>query len=185
MQIENNAIVPLSEGIVALSPEEKMEVGTRNLVLKRKTNNNEIARIKKIRNDSDILVRDVKPLDLKPSDLTVALPLSTELIKHPIQRKLEKNLKKDQKMARMVSSKALVKVKNEVKLENTLPARVDISTMRRLPWVDFDTISDNTESAQRAQVILDILQNNMPSSGDDMYYIYIYIYISWHTSKYF
>ena len=75
-------------------------------------------------------------------------------------------------MARMVSGKALVKVKNEVKLENTLPARVDISTMRRLPWVDFDTILDNTESAQREQVILDILQNNMPSSGDDMYYIY-------------
>ena len=133
-----------------------MEVGTCNLVLKRKTNNSEIARIKKIRNGTDILVRDVKPLDLKPSDLMVALPPSAELIKHLIQRKLEKNLKKDQKMARMVSRKALVKVKNEVKLENTLPARVDISTMRRLPWVDFDTILDNTESAQREQVILDI-----------------------------
>ena len=32
-----------------------------------------------MRNDTEILVRDVKPLDLKPSDLTVALPPSTEL----------------------------------------------------------------------------------------------------------
>ena len=43
--------------------------------------------------------------------------------------------------------------------------------MRRLPWVDFKTILENTESSQREQLILDVLQNNMPSSGDDLYYI--------------
>ena len=53
-----------------------------------------------------------------------------------------------------------------------MPASVDISTIRPLPWIDFNTVLENTESAQREQVILDILQNNMPSSGDDIYYIY-------------
>ena len=37
IQIEYNTLAPLSEGMVALPSEEKMEVGTRNLVLKRKT----------------------------------------------------------------------------------------------------------------------------------------------------
>ena len=49
------------------------------------------------------------------------------------------------------------------------PASVDISTMRQMPWVDFATILDNTEVHLREQVILDILQNNLPRySGDDL-----------------
>ena len=53
------------------------------------------------------------------------------------------------------------------------PACVDISTMRQMPWVDFTTILDNTEVHLREQVILDILQNNLPKySGDDLYYIH-------------
>ena len=53
-----------------------------------------------------------------------------------------------------------------------MPATVDISTIRRLPWVDFDTILDNTNADRRQQVILDHLQNNMADSADDIYYIY-------------
>ena len=174
-QIEEKPIMSLSEGVAALPPEEKMElVGTCNLVLKRKQANNETGKIKKIRNETDILVKDVKP-DVKPQELTVALPPSTEVVKHPIYRKLGKNLKKDQKVAKIVSSRALVKVKDEIvkkENENNMPASVDISTIRLLPWVDFNTTLENTESAQREQVILDILQNNVPSSGDDIYYIY-------------
>ena len=53
------------------------------------------------------------------------------------------------------------------------PASVDISTMRQMSWVDFATILDNTEVHLREQVILDILQNNLPRySGDDIYYIH-------------
>ena len=53
------------------------------------------------------------------------------------------------------------------------PASVDISTMRQMPWVDFATILDNTEVHLREQVILDILQNNLPKySGDDLCYIH-------------
>ena len=49
---------------------------------------------------------------------------------------------------------------------------VDHATMRRLPWIDFDSIIDNTESSRRQQVIFDLLQNNLPNSADDIYYIY-------------
>ena len=58
------------------------------------------------------------------------------------------------------------------KKERKIPANVDISTIERLPWVDFKTILDNTDLNKRTQVILDILQSNMPASGDDIYYIY-------------
>ena len=44
--------------------------------------------------------------------------------------------------------------------------------MRRLPWIDFDSIIDNTESSSRQQVIFDLLQNNLPDSADNIYYIY-------------
>ena len=45
-------------------------------------------------------------------------------------------------------------------------------TYQLLPWVDFKTILDNTDLNKRTQVILNILQNKMPVSGDDIYYIY-------------
>ena len=92
MLIEEKPIMPLSEGVVAFPPEEEMELaGTPILFLKRKQPNNEIGKIKEIRNETDILVRDVKP-DVKPQELTVALPPSTEVVKHPIYRKLEKKI---------------------------------------------------------------------------------------------
>ena len=51
-------------------------------------------------------------------------------------------------------------------------ATVDANTMRRMIWVDFNVVLDNTENYKREQVIFDILQANMPNSGDDVYYIY-------------
>ena len=51
-------------------------------------------------------------------------------------------------------------------------ATVDANTMRPIPWVDFNVVLDNTEKYKREQVIFDILQANMPNSGDDVYYIY-------------
>ena len=41
-----------------------------------------------------------------------------------------------------------------------------------MPWVDFNVVLDNTEKYNREQVIFDILQANMPNSGDDIYYVY-------------
>ena len=48
---------------------------------------------------------------------------------------------------------------------------VDIETMRRLPWVDFNVKLDNTDKHNREQVIFDILQANMPNLGEDLYFI--------------
>ena len=51
-------------------------------------------------------------------------------------------------------------------------ATVDAETMQRMPWADFNVVLDNTEKYNREQVIFDILQANMPNSGDDIYYVY-------------
>ena len=121
MQKDEKPFKFVSEDVVELpSEEEDMEVvRTKNIVLKRKNTNNEVAQVKKQKLDTEIAVRDVLP-----------------------------------------------------KKEHEIPANVDISTIERLPWVDFKTILDNTDLNKRTQVILDILQNNMPVYGDDIYYIY-------------
>ena len=151
MQVEEKPFTHISEGVVALPSEENMEViRTKNIVLKRKSPNNEIAKIK---NETDVQVRDVVPVE------------------HPIYRRLQKNLNKDQKQVKNSlknNSKALVRIKTE----GEIPASIDISTIERLPWTDFDTILDNTEYNKRAEMILDILQNNLPPSENDIYYIY-------------
>ena len=80
MQVEEKPFTRISEGVVALPPEENMEViKTKSIVLKRKNPNNEIAKVKKRKNDTDVLVRDAVP------------------IQHPIYRRLEKNLHKAKK----------------------------------------------------------------------------------------
>ena len=169
MQVVEKPFTQIFEGVVALPPEENMDLGrTRNIVLKRKQPDNQLANIKKVKNETDVRVRDVVP----KSESELALPTSNGIVKHPIQRKLEKNMQKDEKLARIVGSKnndtALVKSKPEWEMSAT----VDISTIRRLPWVDFDAILDNTDADRRQQVILDLLQNNMPDSAADIYYIY-------------
>ena len=140
MQVKEKQIVPLSDDVVMLPPEEDMAdvVSTRNIVLKRKIKNNELAQIKKIKNKTDILVRDIPAIESEPTLPAIESGATPPAIMPP----------------------------------STGPrVNVDISTMQRLPWVDFKTILDNTEPSRREQVILDILQSNMPSSGDDIYYI--------------
>ena len=121
MQKDEKPFKFVSEDVVELPSEEKDTeiVLTKNIVLKRKNTNNEVAQVKKQKLDAEIAVRDVVP-----------------------------------------------------KKEREIPANVDISTIERLPWVDFKTILDNTDLNKRIQVILDILQSNMPASGDGIYYIY-------------
>ena len=140
MQVDEKQIVPLSDDVVMLPPEEDMAdvVSTRNIVFKRKIKNNELAQIKKIKNETDILVRDVPAMESEPTLPAIETGATLPAIMPPSTGPL---------------------------------ANVDISTMQRLPWVDFKTILDNTESSRREQVMLDILQSNMPSSGDDIYYI--------------
>ena len=49
---------------------------------------------------------------------------------------------------------------------------VDIATMKRFPWIDFNYIIDSADVNEREQVIMDLLQKNLPYSDDDRYYIY-------------
>ena len=121
MQKDEKPFKFVSKDVIELpSEEEDMEVvRTKNIVLKRKNTNIEVAQVKKQKLDTEIAVRDVVP-----------------------------------------------------KKEHEIPANVGISTIERLPLVDFETILDNTDLNKRTKVILEILQNNMPVSGDDIYYIY-------------
>ena len=118
--------------------------------------------LKKIKNETDVTVRDVVPIK-KEEELAI--------VKHPIQRKMEKNIKQDKKIASIEANKekSLVKIKPE---GGQLRPIVDAATMRCLPWIDFDSIIDNTESSRRRQIIFDLLQNNLSNSADDIYYIY-------------
>ena len=106
--------------MVALPLEENMELGrTCNIILKRKHPNNKLANIKKTKNETDIRVRDVVP----KKEIELAIPTSRELVKHPIQRKLEKNMQKDKKLARIVSSKG----------KETTLARINLNGKGLLP----------------------------------------------------
>ena len=50
-------------------------------------------------------------------------------------------------------------------------ATVDINTMKKMPWVDFNIILNENDAERREQVIMDLLQNNLPHDNDQ-YYIY-------------
>ena len=115
MQVEEKQIVPLSNDVVMLPPEENMAdvVSTRNIVLKRKKKN-VVGQIKKIKNETDILVRDVP----ESNDLVVALPPSEDVIKHPIFRKMEKNKMKTDKIAKILATRKPI----VIDLEDDLPA---------------------------------------------------------------
>ena len=124
--------------------------------------------------------------------MVVALPPKTEeisnadIIQHPIFRRLQKNKNQSDRITRQIMNKQPITINTDLPAlmspplptlmppaPSGPPASVDISTMRQMPWVDFATILDNTEVHLREQVILDILQNNLPRySGDVLYYIH-------------
>ena len=136
-------------------------------MLKRKQPDLAVAQIKKTKNETDISI--------------------TDIIKHPIFRKMEKEKKSTDRLTRILSQgKTLeIRIKDEllaiedspnllaIEPPPTLPAlmppsssrplaTVDAETMQRMPWVDFNVVLDNTEKHNREQVIFDILQANMP-----------------------
>ena len=92
MQVEDKPIVPLSDDVVMLPPKENMTdvISTRNIVKRKQPP--PTAQIKKIKNETDILVRDTP----SEGELVVALPPKTEeisnadIIQHSIFRRLKK-----------------------------------------------------------------------------------------------
>ena len=93
MQIEQKPLIA-SGNSITLPPEENMTdiISTRNIVVKRKNPDIAIGEIKKIKNETDIS------------------------IKHPIFRKMEKQKKADERLAKAIaSSKPLeIKIKDEL-----------------------------------------------------------------------
>ena len=179
MQIDEKALVPLADGTVALPPTLEMEVvRTKDIILKRKNLNNlpEIGNVKMIKNEpANVTVRDVVPYS---SSETAIVPYGSSNIKHPIQRRMEKSLSSARKQARIVRSKQidLTTLNNvddtpRIKGEWDSMPTVYITTMNRLPWIDFNHILDSTDVNRREQVILDLLQNKLPDDNDS-YYIY-------------
>ena len=78
MKFEHKPLDILSERVVALPPEEDMDVvRTKNLILKRKQPNNAFANTKKVKNETDVTVRDVVPIKKEGEDVAI--------VKHPIQ----------------------------------------------------------------------------------------------------
>ena len=94
MQIEEKVLVPLGDGTIALpeQPQQMEVVRTRNLVLKRKgddLDNIDLANVKIIKNnDADIRVREVVPY----TGSSQAILPHNNSIKHPIQRRMEKDI---------------------------------------------------------------------------------------------
>ena len=90
MQVEDKPIVPLSDEVVMLPPEENMTdvSSTRNIVKRKQPP--PTAQIKKIKSETNISVRNT----LNEGELVVALPPKTEeisnadIIQHPIFRRL-------------------------------------------------------------------------------------------------
>ena len=172
MQVEQKPLIA-SEDSIMLPPEENMTdvISTGNIVLKRK--------------QPDISTGEIKKIKAK----------TVISIKHPIFRKMEKQKKAEERLAKAIASgKPLeIKIKDEllgiegpdellaIEGPRGLPAlmppstgplaSVDAETMQRLPWVDFNVVLDNTDKHNREQVILDILQANMPNLGEDLYFI--------------
>ena len=179
MQIDEKALVPLADGTVALPPTLEMEVvRTKDIILKRKNLNNlpEIGNVKMIKNEpANVTVRDVAPYS---SSETAIVPYGSSNIKHPIQRRMEKSLSSARKQARIVRSKqidltTLNNVDNTPRINgewDSIPT-VYITTMNRLPWIDFNHILDSTDVNRREQVMRDLLQNKLPDDNDS-YSIY-------------
>ena len=179
MQVEEKQLIPLSNDSIMLPPEEDMTdiISTKNILLKRKQPDLPVAQIKKIKNETDISI--------------------TNTIKHPIFRKMEKEKKATDRLTRILwQGKPLeIRIKDELLFIEDSPslpaleapptplalmapsasrplATVDVETVQHMPWVDFNVVLDNTEKYNREQIIFDILQANMPNSGDDIYYVY-------------
>ena len=76
---------------------------TKNLILKRKNDSSDsnLANVKMIKNDTDIRVRDIVP----SSNSDAILPYID--IKHPIQRKMERDIKNAKKQARLFKSRQI------------------------------------------------------------------------------
>ena len=130
-----------------LPPKENMTdvISTRNIVKRKQPP--PTAQIKKIKNETEILVRDIP----NEGELVVALPPKTEkisiadIIQHPIFRRLKKNKDQADRITKQIMNKQPITINTDLPtiMPPSLPAlmppapsgplaSVDISTMRQI-----------------------------------------------------
>ena len=145
---DTNSVVPYYNEVIQLPGEgdtHMPDVRTKNLILKRKHPKDENVTVKKYIAGTDITTRNV---------WNVGAPIDNEIIE------IDDG---DSEVEEIPNIKPYI---NQSGL-----ATVDIHTMRKMPWVDFSIILTENDAERREQVIMDLLQNNMPHDNDQ-YYIY-------------
>ena len=117
----------------------------------------------------------------KPDELTVLLPIELDTDKILLIDNGDVELIEPDKgrQIRLVKSRQIdltslddADMKPRIKGEWDQLPTVDIATMNRFPWIDFNHMLDSTDVNRREDVIMDLLQSNTPYSDDDRYYIY-------------
>ena len=167
MQVSEGALVPISNNNVQIENDTHIdEITTRNIAVKRKQPDVSVVNIKKTKGDTEISIQ------------------------HPILRKMQKQSILDKKIAKILSqgkpidievaNDNLLAIEDAPALPMLLPpassnseniATVDSETIRMMPWIDLNVILQNIDKNERERVIFDILQANMPSIDEDLYYI--------------
>ena len=143
---DTNSVLPYYNEVIQLPNNDTHmpDVRTKNLVLKRKHPEEGMA-VKKYISGTDITNRNI---------WNVSAPfVNDEVIE----------IESDSDVEEIIDVKPYI---NQSGLTT-----VDINTMKKMPWVDFNIILTENDAERREQVIMDLLQNNMPHDNDQ-YYIY-------------
>ena len=150
----SSSVVPYYNEVIELNDTPMPDVRTKNIVLKRKHPKDDSITAKKYIAGTDIVSRSIWDVGA------------------PVDESLEISDDDDKNSLIEISGDDEPEIA-DVKpfVNNSGLATVDIHTMRKMPWVDFSIILQENDAERREQVIMDLLQNNMPDSNDQ-YYIY-------------
>ena len=151
---DTDSVVPYYNEIIQLPNQDTHmpDIRTKNLILKRK-HPEEGMSVKKYIVGTDITNRNVWDVTAPINDIIHVDDYENDTIE----------ISDDSDIDEIVDVKPYI---NKSGL-----ATVDIHTMRKMPWIGFNIILTENDPEKREQVIMDLLQNNMPHDNDQ-YYIY-------------
>ena len=149
-----DSVVPYYNEIIQLPNQDThmSDIRTKNLILKRK-HPEEGMLVKKYISGTDITNRNIWNVSAPINDIIHVDEYEDDTIE----------ISDDSDIDEIIDVKPYI---NQSGL-----ATVDIHTMKKMPWIDFNIILTESDPEKREQVIIDLLQNNMPHDNDQ-YYIY-------------
>ena len=149
-----DSVVPYYNEIIQLPNQDThmSDIRTKNLILKRK-HPEEGMLVKKYISGTDITNRNIWNVSAPINDIIHVDDYEDDTIE----------ISDDSDIDEIIDVKPYI---NQSGL-----ATVDIRTMKKMPWIDFNIILTENDPEKRKQVIMDLLQNNMPHDNDQ-YYIY-------------